>query len=148
DAVFLRDSYSPKGLHSASRLRRFADMVRAADAVLAGNTFLAEQAARWTRADRIHYLPTCLDPHLYPLAEHRRNGAGVQLVWVVSSSTLQGLEQIQPLLESLGARWPALKLKIICDRFLELRSLPVLACPWSRVREPSEIAAADIGISW
>jgi glycosyltransferase involved in cell wall biosynthesis len=148
DAVFLRDSYSPKGLHSSSRLQRFAAVVRAADAVLAGNTFLAEHAARWTAADRIHYVPTCIDPDLYPLAEHHRCGEGVQLVWVGSASTLQGLAQIQPLLEQLGSSWPGLKLKIICDRFLALRSLPVLACPWSRVSEPSEIAAADIGISW
>ena len=35
DAVFLRDSYSAKGLHSATRLRRFGATVRAADAVIA-----------------------------------------------------------------------------------------------------------------
>jgi glycosyltransferase involved in cell wall biosynthesis len=148
DAVFLRDSYSTKGLHSTSRFQRFAAVARAADAVLAGNAFLAAQASRWSSAERVHLMPTCVDPDLYPLAGHLRYGAGVQLVWVGSSSTLRGLKQIQPLLEGLGERWPGLQLKIICDRFLELHSLPVLACPWSRVSEPSDIAAADIGISW
>src|SRR5437763_14529104 len=36
DAVFLRDSYSPKGMHDRRRLRRFAATVPACDAVTAG----------------------------------------------------------------------------------------------------------------
>ena len=54
DAVFLRDSYSPKGLHSSRRRRRFAAMARAADAVVAGNDFLASEAARWVGQERVH----------------------------------------------------------------------------------------------
>jgi glycosyltransferase involved in cell wall biosynthesis len=41
-----------------------------------------------------------------------------------------------------------LDLKIICDRFLQLRHLPVLCCPWSAATEAVELASADIGISW
>jgi glycosyltransferase involved in cell wall biosynthesis len=51
-------------------------------------------------------------------------------------------------LEHLGQRWPGLDLKIICDRFLQLRHLPVLCCPWSQATEAAELASADIGISW
>ncbi len=173
DAVFLRDSYASRGLHSAARLRRFAATVRAADAVIVGNAFLAEQAARFTSPDRVCHIPTCIDPDRYPLAEHvaqgpeevfggaarrsvrsrrRRTAAPavtpVQLVWVGSSSTLQGLEAIRPLLEELGGRLPGLRLKLICDRFLELENLPVIASPWTEASEEVEIAAADIGISW
>jgi glycosyltransferase involved in cell wall biosynthesis len=148
DAVFLRDSYSRKGLHDPGRRRRFAALCRAADAVIAGNAFLACEAGCWARAERLHVIPTCVDPDRYPLADHSRSGAGVQLVWVGSSSTLQGLERVRPLLEELGKSVPGLGLKLICDRFLELRHLPVLACPWSEEREAAEIAAADIGMSW
>lgn len=148
DAVFLRDSYSPRGLHSVHRLRRFAAMVRAADLVIAGNDFLRQSAQRWTDPDRIHVIPTCVDPGRYSLAGHVRRGAGVQLVWTGSSSTLQGLAMARPLLEHLGARMPGLRLKLVCDRFLELRQLPVLACPWTAADEPADLAAADIGISW
>ncbi|HYT90002.1 MAG TPA: hypothetical protein VEL76_14950, partial [Gemmataceae bacterium] len=113
DAVFLRDSYAARGLHSASRLRRFAATMGAADLVIAGNSFLAEQARRWIPTKRIQIIPTCIEPAHYPQAQH----AGcevVHLVWVGSSSTLRGLEAIRPLLEELADGLPQLRLKLIC----------------------------------
>lgn len=148
DAVFLRDSYAVRGLHDRRRLRRFAGLIRCADAVIAGNTFLAEHAARWTATPRIHVIPTCVDPSCYPLTEPARRGAGVELVWVGSSSTLQGLQAIAPLLEEMGRNVPGVCLKLICDRFLQLRDLPVVPVPWTESGEAEEIARADIGISW
>jgi glycosyltransferase involved in cell wall biosynthesis len=147
DAVFLRDSYSG-ALKSMRRQRRFAAMIAAADLVIAGNVFLSVHAARWTPSDRVHVVPTCVDLARYDPAAHHRSGAGVQLVWVGSSSTLAGLELVRPLLEEIGQRCPEVRLKLICDRFLQLDRLPVLACPWSEQTEAAEIADADIGISW
>ena len=148
DAVFLRDSYARRGLHSRRRRRRFAAQVRAADAVIAGNTYLRDQALRWTSRERVHLIPTCVDPTAYPVAEHESAGDGVELVWVGSSSTLKGLEQARPLWEQLGRRGPGLRLKLLCDRFPQFTHLPVLPCPWSESAERTELAAADIGISW
>lgn len=148
DAVFLRDSYAARGLHSGRRLRRFATTVRACDAIIAGNYFLGEAAARWAPPGRVHIIPTCIDLDRYPLAEHVRNSPGVQLVWVGSASTLQGLECIRPILNELGRCCPGLVLKLICDRFLELTHIPVVPCRWAEATEAAEIAAADIGISW
>jgi glycosyltransferase involved in cell wall biosynthesis len=144
DAVFLRDSYSPKGLHSAGRLRHFAALVRACDAVVAGNAFLADEAARFAPRGRVHVIPTCVDPARYPLG----GGDGTKLVWVGSSSTLQGLRTAAPLLEEVGRRVPGLRLKVVCNSFPQLRHLPVLPCPWSAAREAVDIALADVGISW
>lgn len=147
DALFLRDSYAARGLHDRRRLRRFAATVRRADAVIAGNAFLAENAARFTDAARVHIIPTCVDPKRYPLSTFSRRGE-IDLVWVGSSSTLRGLEAIAPLLEAMGQSIPGLRLKLICDRFLQLNHLPIAAVPWSEADEAAEIAAADIGISW
>jgi glycosyltransferase involved in cell wall biosynthesis len=148
DAVFLRDSYAARGLASPRRLQRFVATVETADAVIAGNDFLREQAARWTDPGRVHVIPTCVDPGRYPLAEHRRAGEGVELVWIGSSSTLQGLELIRPLLEYVGRHQPGVRLKLICDCFLQFRRLPVVCCPWSEASEAAELARADVGISW
>ena len=148
DAVFLRDSYSPQGCYSSSRARGFATVMRACDAIIAGNDFLRDHATLWTSADRVHVVRTCVDPDRYPLAEHVRAGSRVQLVWIGSASTLRGLERVRPMLENLGERWPGLDFKIICDRFLQLQHLPVLCCPWSQTTEAFELAGADIGISW
>jgi glycosyltransferase involved in cell wall biosynthesis len=89
-----------------------------------------------------------VEPQRYPLAKHARTTEAVQLVWVGSGSTLHGLEAIRPLLEDLGRTYPGLRLKLVCDRFLSLRHLRVLSCPWSEATEAAQLAAADIGISW
>lgn len=148
DAVFLRDSYSPKGLHHPSRLRRFARVMRQCDAVVAGNSYLAEEAARWLDRKRVHVIPTCVAPEKYPVAAHRVAGEGVRLIWIGSSSTLKGLEAVTPLLEELGRAVFGLRLQMVCDRFIELQNLPVIATPWSEATEAADIAGADIGISW
>ncbi len=148
DAVFQRDSYAPKGMHSVQRLQRFMATVETADAVSAGNPFLAAEAARWTNASRIHVVPTCVDPLSYPLARHEKRGEGVELVWVGSASTLQGVEAVRPLLEGIGQRVPGLRLKLVCNQFLQLRNLPVIPCAWSQEGETAAIAAADIGVSF
>jgi glycosyltransferase involved in cell wall biosynthesis len=148
DAVYCRDSFASKGTRSARRLRRFTDFCRAADSVIAGNAFLASEAKRASPHGPVSIIPTCVDPNRYPIARHARVGSGVQLVWVGSSSTLQGLEAISPLLEGLGERWPGLCLKFVCDRFLTLMRLPILPVRWTESGEAAEIADADIGISW
>ena len=148
DAVFLRDSYSPKGLHSVRRLHRFIATLETVDRVAAGNGYLAGQAERWKMPRHVRVIPTCVEPARYSLAQHRHQGDGIELVWVGSSSTLQGLESIKPLLEELGQQVSGIRLKLVCDRFLTLRHLPVVCCPWSEQKEVEAIATADIGISW
>lgn len=148
DAIFMRDSYSAKGLYNPRRLKRFTTMVRAADAVVAGNNFLKEQAAMLCGTERIYVVPTCVDPQRYPLAEHHRHGPAVQLVWIGSRSTMHGISAMQTVLQHIHERWPGICLKIICDRFPQLPSMPVLCCPWTAAGEAQELATADIGISW
>ena len=145
DAVWMRDSYAGKGFHSRKRLGRFRATVRAADAVVAGNAYLAEHAmAEGARAAWV--IPTCVDVHRYPLACHDREGA--ELVWVGSSATLRGLEAVAPILNSIGEQVPGARLKLVCDRFFQPGRLPVVECPWSEAREAADIAASDVGISW
>jgi glycosyltransferase involved in cell wall biosynthesis len=147
DAVFLRDSYSPKGLHSATRLHRFMATVETADVVVAGNPYLAAEAARWAAVPgRVHVVPTCVEPARYAPARHQ--GAGVELVWVGSSSTLRGLESARPLLEEVGRGVPGARLKLVSDRFLRLDHLPVAERPWAEGSEAADIGSADVGISW
>jgi glycosyltransferase involved in cell wall biosynthesis len=142
DAVWLRDSYSSRGLHHPRKLTRFAAAARACDAVIAGNDFLAEQVTRLGGTPVV--IPTCVDPAKYTPGEGDRK----TLVWVGSSSTLQGLERIAALLDGVGRAVEGLKLKVICDRFPEFLDLPVVAVPWSEATEAAEIASAGIGISW
>ncbi|MFO0876708.1 MAG: glycosyltransferase family 4 protein [Gemmataceae bacterium] len=146
DAVFLRDSYSSKGLYHSRRLNRFVGMVRASDFVVAGNEFLAEQARLYTPDNRVEVIPTCVDPSKY--APRQEAGSGTQLVWIGSSSTLQGLERNAALFNALGRAIPGVRLKVICDRFPTFPQLPVERVVWSEATESEALAQGDIGVTW
>jgi glycosyltransferase involved in cell wall biosynthesis len=148
DAVFLRDSFARRGSGCERRLQGFARMVQAADTVVAGNAFLCDQALQWTGSERVRLVPTCLDFERYSLAEHAREKATTQLVWIGSASTLRGLEKIGNWLDLAGQTITGLNLKVICDRSLRLERLPICFRPWSQATEARELASADIGISW
>jgi hypothetical protein len=146
DAVMFRDSYSHRRGHSRSRARRFAQTVCTADTIVAGNDFLADAALRaGAKVERVHVIPTCVDPLLYPIA--RREGP-IELVWIGSSSTLQGLEQSRLIWGQVAEAIPGVKLRVICDRFPQSFPLPLIPVPWDRQTEACEIAAGHIGISW
>ncbi len=147
DAVYLRDSYSPKGFSDPKRAARFRATVSACDLVIAGNATLAAEARKFVPADRVIVIPTCVDVTQYPLASHSAND-GVRLVWVGSSSTLQGLERFGPTLSAIGRAVLGTRLKLICDRFAEFPDMPVERCVWTEASEATEIAACDIGIGW
>ena len=148
DALFCRDSYSRKGPLSWTRLAHFWATVYAADVVTAGNGYLLEQAATYVQPDRVQLMPTCVDPNLYPLAEHRRQGADVKLVWIGQHSTLNCLNYAEPMLRAASAPFPGLELRVICNRFPNLQGVRVVPRQWSIPTETGEVADADIGISW
>lgn len=148
DSVFLRDSYATRGLLERRRQRRFAAVCRNADFIVAGNSFLERAAATNGAVGRVGVIPTCVNPELYRVANHARHGAGVELAWIGSSSTLQGIAAIHAQLESVGQEVPGLRFKMICDRFLCFRNLTVIEIAWNETVEAEALSSADIGISW
>ncbi|MBI1900905.1 MAG: glycosyltransferase family 4 protein [Planctomycetia bacterium] len=148
DALFHRDSYSRKGPLSWTRLAHFWATVYFADAVTAGNRYLAEQAAAYVQPQRVHRIPTCVDPAMYRPATHYRRGADAKLVWIGQHSTLNCLNLAEPFLAAAGERLPGLQLRVICNRFPQLGGITVMPRQWSMATEAAEVADADIGISW
>ncbi|HEV3162536.1 MAG TPA: glycosyltransferase family 4 protein, partial [Isosphaeraceae bacterium] len=149
DAVLYRDSFHPRGPNCRRRAARFARTVRTADTVVAGNDFLADCALRaGARPEKVRVIPTCIATERYLIAEPNDDRAGLTLVWIGSSSTLQGLEQQRPLWERLAREVPGLRLRVISDRFPQLDPMPVEPVTWSEATEAAEIAAADVGIAW
>lgn len=148
DAVFFRDSNSRKSPNSARRINRFARIVRMCDAVIAGNTYLAEKTSRIVPAEKVHMVPTCVEPgHYEPAAHHRKNSAA-RLVWIGSGSTLASLEEARPSLAEASAAAGGLALHTICDEFPVWPEMRIKRCRWSHETETAELAAGDIGVSW
>lgn len=154
DAVLFRDSHDRRGIHSARRERGFARIVTAADAVIAGNGFLAQRARLAGAAPgKIWTIPTCVEPALYPdepeqeAPQRTTDERPPELVWIGSSSTLKGLEARRSLWERLGREVPGVRLRVICDRFPDFAPLPTIPVVWSEATEAQELARGDVGVN-
>ncbi|MBX3413434.1 MAG: glycosyltransferase family 4 protein [Pirellulales bacterium] len=148
DALFHRDSYARKGPSSVTRLAHFWATIYAADAVIAGNAYLAEQASAYVVPERVHLLPTCVTPSLYSPARHERRGAAARLVWIGQHSTLPCLDHASEQLSAAAEQLPGLRLHVVSNRFPVIQGPRVVERPWSAMTETAELAGCDIGISW
>ena len=148
DAVFRRDTFARKRQQSRGRLSRFQGIVRAADAVLAGNEYLAQFASAHTNPHRVHLAPTCIEPSWYPQASHRRTGRLVRLGWIGQRSMLPSLGMMEEHLGAVGRRLPDIALRVISDFLPRITGLRTELRPWSSATETAELADTDIGISW
>ena len=148
DSLFLRDSNSTRPADSWRRRRRFRAMVAASDAVIAGNEYLAECAARWSRRVRIECIPTCVDPAAYARSTYRQYEQELRVAWIGSRSTLPSLNEIAPPLRRASGSIPGLQLHVICDQTPSLPGVNVVLRPWSLETEANDLADCDVGISW
>jgi hypothetical protein len=133
DAVYLRREGASA---SATRERRFAAVVSAADAVVAGNSYLAAKA-RDHGARNVTVIPTVLDPARYEAAP-RPAHEGVIAGWIGAGGNLPYLEALLPRLRDLPVR-----VRVVCDRFPE----GVEKIRWSEEGEAVAVAGMDIGLA-
>jgi Glycosyl transferases group 1 len=129
--------------------RKFARTVRAADAVVVGNQHFQRMAAPYVEMDRVHMVPTCLQVDQYLSASHRRWNEKVKLAWLTGGYPGNVAKLILPLLRAVGHSLPNVRLLKIGDRLpLDLPRVDVQSWDWSQETESSDLADADIGISW
>jgi len=148
DAVFQRDSYSRKGPDSTMRMARFWATIFAADAVTAGNDYLCNRVASMVAPEKVHLVPTCVEPSWYVPAKHVRAGSRARLVWIGQRSMLASLHLAREHLAAATRRLPGLELRVVCDRTIDLPGVNVTFRRWSSATEAAELADADIGVSF
>jgi len=148
DAIFYHSSNSAKAWGSRRREKRFAAIVQAADAVIAGNEFLANTVGRFTDPAKVRRIPTCIDNQRYSPATHTDYTKNRRLVWIGSASTAKALHGAAAQLKAVVGAVPNAHLKLICDVFPADLPIPVIQCRWSAERETAELADAAVGISW
>jgi glycosyltransferase involved in cell wall biosynthesis len=139
--------YSPAhpSRDSISHLNSFRRSAKLANYVIAGNSYLAEQAQRFNANVKI--VPTGLDTKLYVSGAKARDDDKIRLVWIGSKSTLQYLSEIKPALEQIGLRYNNVVLRIICDEFFNLKNMEVEKCRWSLGKQVQDLITSHIGLA-
>lgn len=145
DALFLSQ---PKGegdvaKESWLRRRKFDLTCRTSDLVIAGNDYLASAARRWGR--RVEVLPTPVDLSAYPRQAPADRRAQT-LVWIGRPENLRYLDTLRPILVDLSARFPDMRLRVICSRFPDWHDVPIERVEWSEGSEVRDLASCGIGI--
>jgi glycosyltransferase involved in cell wall biosynthesis len=143
DAIMYHEKDSQH--NSLLRQRLFRRTVKLAHLVIAGNSYLADHVAQYTA--NVEVLPTGLNVNDYQMGAGRQNDGKIRLVWIGSKSTLPYLAHITEALEKLGARFPHLILRIICDDFFELNNMPVEKKIWSLKDQALDLSSSDIGLA-
>ncbi len=142
DAVMYRNASSGDP-HSVARRLAFRSMMRFADVVIAGNSFLKGEAEKY-RTD-VRVLPTPIDAERYPEKTYAVK-TGVDIGWIGSASTIHYLERRKDIWDGLGEKYEHVSLAIICDRFFKTSQIPVKYLRWSSEHEVEYLQALDIGL--
>lgn len=142
DAIFT----SPTGDRSALAQRRVVQRLErtltAAQLVIAGNRYLCDYAAQFSR--RVVHLPTVVDSTRYPAKTHRQ-ATGVVVGWIGHSVNHPYLLALADVLQRLAVQFN-IRLLVVSDRDLEIPGLHVENRRWSEATEIEDILCMDIGI--
>jgi glycosyltransferase involved in cell wall biosynthesis len=144
DAVFHRYDRHRSALVRGLLGRRIDRLMRAADAVVAGNPYLAERA-RAAGARRVELLPTVVDLERYPAARPRADAA-VRIGWIGTPRTAAYLAPLEPTFAAV-ARATGARFVLIGAGAAALASVPgVERRAWSEATEAEDLASCDIGV--
>jgi len=143
DSVMYRNSTAKSPL-SKTRRRRFARMLRASDAVIAGNEYLKKEAMKYNH--NVEVIPSPIDIDRYAPKSYESKGEGVVLGWIGDHGSIHYLERMQPIFNALAREYPHLRLKIVCDTFFECGQMEVIKKRWSSEDEVQDLQSFDIGL--
>ncbi|MGE3314434.1 MAG: glycosyltransferase family 4 protein [Planctomycetaceae bacterium] len=142
--------YDSAGTDDGRRRARFRAMCRAADLVICGNSYLAEEATNSGGSAKI--IPTAIDTErFHPSAKTNStssDGETITIGWTGSRSTNSYLNAVLPVLAQFAGR---IDVRIISDtpdgiELSLLKDVPRRFIPWSAETEVSEAATFDIGL--
>lgn len=143
DSVMYRNSKAKDPI-SRTRRRRFVQMIKASDFVIAGNEFLKSQVL--PIHSNVEVIPTSIDEEKYHLKVYPAEKERVILGWIGDHGSIHYLEKMRPIFENLGKRYPSVDLKIVCDVFFDCDQMKVIKKYWSSEEEVSDLQSFDIGL--
>jgi glycosyltransferase involved in cell wall biosynthesis len=143
DSVMYRNSKAKNPL-SSTRRRRFVQMVKNSDFVIAGNEFLKSEVVPFNQD--VEVIPTAIDQERYDLKTYSVQQKKVTLGWIGDHGSIHYLEKMRPIFERIGERYPHVELKIVCDTFFDCDRMKVIKKKWSSEEEVADLQGLDIGL--
>ncbi len=143
DSVMYRNSKA-KDPFSSTRRRRFVQMIKNSDFVIAGNEFLKSQVLPLNQ--NVEVIPTAISQQRYPLKTYPVERGKVTLGWIGDHGSIHYLEKMRPIFERLGERYPQVELKIVCDTFFDCDRMKVVKKNWKPEEEVADLQGFDIGL--
>jgi len=143
DSVMYRNSKADNPL-SSTRRRRFAQMIKNSDFVIAGNEFLKSQVLPLNQ--NVEVIPTAIIAGKYQLKAYPAHPGRVILGWIGDHGSIHYLEKMRPIFEKIGEKYPFVALEIVCDTFFDCDRMEVLKKNWSSEEEVADLQGFDIGL--
>lgn len=143
DAVMYRNSKARDPI-SRTRRRRFTQMIKASDFVIAGNEFLKGEVLPLN--SNVEVIPTAIEHERYQSKDYFLPKEKVTIGWIGDRGSIHYLEQMQPIFERIGNRYPHAELKIVCDTFFDCEQIKVIKKQWNLHDEVSDLQSFDIGL--
>ena len=151
DCVTRRDSALGYPWPLLDKVIQFRAMIRCADAVTAGNSYLAGLARRINRSIPIDVVPTTIDLSKYPRRDSHDASSSVSsnhtVGWIGQKGTLTYLSKLRPALATLCQKYPSLCIRTIG---VELPSMPDVKTefrPWSASSEVTNLQSLAVGLA-
>ncbi len=133
---------------SQTKERRFRRMLLESDAIITTNDYLKEVAFRESNdRNRIHVLPSVIDPTRYKVRPPVNSGAALTIGWMGTATNLNSLHVLRRPLARLCRRFEGLCLKIVSEKALSLEGLPIEHKPFRLEDEIEDLQSFDIAIA-
>jgi len=143
DSVMYRNSKARDPI-SQTRRRRFVQMIKNSNFVIAGNEFLKSEVLPFN--PNVEVIPSAIDQERYHLKTYPLKQDRVTLGWIGDHGSIHYLEKMRPLFDKIGEQYPHVNLKIVCDTFFDCERMNVIKKNWSSEEEVADLQGFDIGL--
>lgn len=116
------------------------------DGVIAGNTYLKNEASKFISPENIFIIPTIVDMQEYSIKDYNVANKDFIIGWIGTSGNLHYLKSITPALEKLNKKYKNIKLKIVCDSFFDLDNIEVIKKIWRPEDVEEDLKSFDVGV--
>jgi glycosyltransferase involved in cell wall biosynthesis len=143
DSVMYRNSKAKDPL-SSTRRRRFIQMIKNSDFIIAGNEFLKSEVIPFN--PQVEVIPSAIDEGRYHFKTYPVKQERVTLGWIGDHGSIHYLEKMKPIFERIGEKYAHVDLKIVCDTFFDCDRIRVIKKNWSSEDEVADLQGFDIGL--